>query len=320
MKQAILLLTNRTDYTIRDRYDKLVNEYGAKADVFLFFDNSGFVDQSELEYFNRRYLFSVQSLIDEGYTALQTGFLGNCHYPLLTFHRDYPEYEFCWLVEDDVIFSGNWATFFDTFEEDTSDILTTKLRSYYDDPNWYWWHTVKAPEGISLSADELYASFNPVYRLSARALECLEKNMRMGWRGHFESVVPTVLARNGFIMHDMYNKGFYTEETHTWVPLGVQHMKPNMIYHPTKEKYPKQTCRKNCVLSVAGEHSTHYAWTYSDAERNYDVHLVVYDRSFNTHLADADFVYGRKGEKQALIIDYFESHPYLLDLYDYFGV
>lgn len=320
MKQAILLLTNRTDNTVRDRYIKLESEYWQKADVFLLFDNSASIEESELKYFGRVYTFSVPGLISDGYTALKDGFLGNCHYPLLKFHKDFPEYDYCWLIEDDVVFSGDWSVFFDAFVDDTSDLLTTKVRRYKDDSDWCWWESVKAPEGITLSTDELYASFNPIYRLSAKALECLDEEMRKGWLGHFEAIVPTVLARCGLIMHEISGKGFYTEDTHTWTTLRVQPTKPNMIYHPIKEKVSKKTYRKNCLLSVVGEHSCHKAWIYGDVERNYDVHLVVYDLSFGKHYNDADFIYGKAGRKAELIRDYFDNHEYLLVQYDYFFI
>lgn len=320
MKQAILLLTNRTDYTVRDRYDKLVREYRKKADVFLLFDNSASIEKSELKYFERVYTFCIPKLINEGYTALKNGFLGNCHYPLLKFHKDYPEYDYCWQIEDDVEFSGDWSIFFDAFVDDTSDLLATKVRRYEDDSDWCWWKSVKGPEGITLSTDELYASFNPIYRLSTKALECLDEEMQKGWLGHFEAIVPTVLARCGLIIHDMSGKGFYTQDTHTWIPLRVRPMKPNMIYHPIKEKISKRSYRKNCLLSIVGEHSCHKAWISGDVERNYDIHLVVYDFSFGKHYDDADFVYGKVGSRAKLIKDYFDNHDYLLDQYDYFFI
>ena len=320
MKQAILLLTNKIDYAIRDRYDKLVREYGEKADMFLLFDNSFSVDNRELEYYERVYSFSVPELIREGYIALKDGFLGNCHYPLLKFHKDFPEYDYCWSIEDDVVFSGDWSIFFDAFVDDTSDLLTTKVRCYEDAPDWCWWKSVKAPEGIFLSAKELYASFNPIYRLSAKAIECLDEEMRKGWFGHFEAIVPTVLAKCGQIMRDMSGNGFYTENTHSWTPLRVLPMKPNKIYHPIKEKISKREYRKNCLLSIVGEQSCHKAWIYGDVERNYDIHLVVYDLSFGKHYNDADFVYGKTGRRVELIKDYFDNHSGLLDQYDYFFI
>ena len=59
MKQAILLLSNRTDYAVRERYDKLVKDYGHKADVYLLFDATKGNDKQKLEDFEHVYLFDV---------------------------------------------------------------------------------------------------------------------------------------------------------------------------------------------------------------------------------------------------------------------
>jgi hypothetical protein len=330
MEQAILLLTNKTDFVVRDRYDKLVREYGDKADVFLLFDNSISVDSRELKGFKRIYTFSIQELVNEGYCALEGGFLGNCHYPILRFHRDYPVYDFCWLVEDDVVFSGDWSTLFDAYANDNADLITSKIRNYSDNPNWYWWKSVNTPKEETLSENELYASFNPIFRLSSKALECLEIEMRKGWYGHYEALVPTIITKYALKMRDMGGKGkfvkdedenrFYTEDTHTWTPLRVQIIMPNMIYHPIKEKISRKEYRKNCLLSVVGEHSNHKVWITGDADRNFDVHLIVYDFSFKTHYEGGDFIYGKTGQKTELIRDYFNHHEYLLNQYDYFFV
>ena len=320
MKQAILLLTNRTDGTIRNRYEKLEREYGQKADIFLLFDNSASIDNPELEHFHRIYRFSVSDLIDEGYVALESGFLGNCHYPLLKFHKDYPEYDYCWLIEDDVVFSGNWSIFFDAFIKDSSDLLAAKIRSYADDPYWYWWSSVKTPEGMTLSTHELYASFNPIYRMSARAMECLDIEMRNGWRGHFEALIPTIIVKHGLTKCDIGNDGVYTDETHTWMSLQVQPLVPNKIYHPIKEKALYDTDKKNCLISVVGEYSSKKTWLCERAKRNYDIHLIVYDSSFWKHYDNADFVYGKIGKKVDLIKDYFDNHECLLSQYKYYFV
>lgn len=328
MRQAVMLLTNRTDYAVRERYHKLVNDYGREADVFLLFDKSAYMCDDELSGFERVYTFSVQGLLEDGYSALESGFLGNCHYPLLKFHKDYPEYDYCWVVEDDVLFSGDWSVLFDAFSDDPADLVAAYIRTYEDEPNWCWWSGVRAPDGVALSQDDLYASFNPVNRLSAKALECLETEMRNGWRGHFEAIVPTVIAKHGMSMRDFGGTGrfvrngdeyrFYKGKTLTWLPLSVQTMKPNMIYHPVKEKIGDKSYRRYCLISIVSERSCHNLWMTSGVERNYDVHLIVCDKSFGLHYEGADFVYGKMGGKVELLKDYFDSHKDYLEQYDYF--
>lgn len=328
MKQAILLLTNRTDYAVYDKYKKMLRDYGKRADVFLLFDTSKSVDYPITECFENIYTFNVSELIHEGYTALENGFLGNCHYPLLKFRKDYSEYEYYWLVEDDVMFSGDWSVLFDAFICDKSDLLTTKIRNYADEPEWYWWRSIKAPKDTFLSENDLFASFNPIYRLSFKALDCLEIEMHKGWRGHFEAIVPTIVAMYGLTMRDMGGEGrfvkrgtenkFYTHDTHTWTPLRVQKIIPNMIYHPIKEKVSKRTYKSNCLISIVGEHSNHMQWIAEEVERNFDVHLIVNDQSFNKHYESVDYLYGKTGCTIDLIKDYFNSHEYLLNQYNYF--
>ena len=174
MKQAILLLSNRTDYAVRERYDKLIKDYGCKADVYLLFDVTKGYNKQELVCFEHVYPFDVNRMIDDGYTALKEGFLGNCHYPILMFYKEYQEYDYFWIVEDDVIFSGNWSTLFDSFTDDSSDLVATKIRSYEDEPTWCWWRSIGAGEGITLNRNAMYACFIPIYRLSAKAIECLD--------------------------------------------------------------------------------------------------------------------------------------------------
>ncbi|MBO4846770.1 MAG: hypothetical protein J5525_10725 [Lachnospiraceae bacterium] len=328
MKQAILLLSNRTDYSVRDRYDKLIKDYGHKAEIYLLFDATKGYNKQELVNFEHVYPFNVNTMIDDGYTALKEGFLGNCHYPVLAFHKEYPEYDYLWIVEDDVFFSGDWSVLFDTFTDDPADLIATKIRCYEEEPTWYWWKSMRAGMDETISKNIMYACFIPIYRLSAKAIDCLYTEVRNGWRGHFEGVVPTVLIKNGLTLRDMNGKGFglnervnlhfYSDSTHNWSPLYVQSFEKNMIYHPIKQKVSKITYQHYCLLSVVGEHSRHIEWITGNVRRNYDVHLIVNDMSFGKHYDDADFVYGKTGRKVELIKDYFNNHNYLLKEYDYF--
>jgi len=328
MRQAILLLSNHTDCVVLDRYKKLASEYGHKSDVFLLFDQTQTKYLSALSEFDNVFSFTLQGLLDSGYTALKDGFLGNCHYPVLEFHRQYPEYDYCWIVEDDVVFSGEWSVLFDAFVDDPSALVAASIRGYKDDPEWVWWDSLKYPESICPALDELYAAFIPIYRLSSRAMDCLENASKSGWRGHFEAVVPTVVSWNGLELCDMGGKGqfvkkgeeqrFYTEKTHTWVPLRVQKIVPNRIYHPMKEKIRKRTFKHNCVLVCTDDYICPSQWIMSDMEIDFDYHLLIRDFSFGKYYDDADFIYSRSGYKSEVIKDYLKNHEYLLDAYDYF--
>jgi hypothetical protein len=97
-------------------------------------------------------------------------------------------------------------------------------------------------------------------------------------------------------------------------------MKPNIIYHPIKEKVSKRTYRRHCLLSIVGKDSRHKEWMTGNIDRNFDIHFIVYDLSFRNHYDDADFAYGKKGGMAELIIDYFNHHQQMLSHYDYFFI
>ena len=156
--------------------------------------------------------------------------------------------------------------------------------------------------------------------MSARAMECLDIEMRNGWRGHFEALIPTIIVKHGLTKCDIGNDGVYTDETHTWMSLQVQPLVPNKIYHPIKEKALYDTDKKNCLISVVGEYSSKKTWLCERVKRNYDIHLIVYDSSFWKHYDNADFVYGKIGKKVDLIKDYFDNHECLLSQYKYYFV
>ncbi|MCM1511138.1 MAG: DUF707 domain-containing protein [Clostridium sp.] len=74
--------------------------------------------------------------------------------------------------------------------------------------------------------------------------------------------------------------------------------------------------QKNCLISAVGKNSLHKLWT--DGGHNFDMHLIVYDDSIEAFREDADFICHIKGYKLKVIYKYLESHPQLLDEYDYF--
>ena len=72
---------------------------------------------------------------------------GNAHLADLSFYEAHPEYDYCWTIEYDVRFSGSWAVFFEEFQNNTADLLATHVRRYEEEPAWYWWGTLRTPDG-----------------------------------------------------------------------------------------------------------------------------------------------------------------------------
>lgn len=73
---------------------------------------------------------------------------------------------------------------------------------------------------------------------------------------------------------------------------------------------------KHCVLAAIGATSLHRQWISKRSK--FDLHLIVYDNSYELFKNDTPYVIASKGYKLKLIYDYLTSNPHLIDQYDYF--
>lgn len=126
----------------------------------------------------------------------------------LSFFSAHPDYERYWFVEYDVRFSGRWNEFFTFFDADPADFLSTSMRRMTDQPEWMHWPTLQVPAdaGTIAAADRL-ASFMPVYRVSRRALETIDRAYRDGWGGHCEVAWATIVNWAGLTVEDLGGDG-----------------------------------------------------------------------------------------------------------------
>ena len=193
---------------------------------------------------------------------------GNLDFLVLGYFLENRHYDYYWVVEYDVRFTGKWDRFFDNYLDSNVDLLTTTLRRYKEDPSWFWWFSVSSPDNTSdsssgsfLTKSELIACFMPVARLSRKACIFLDRMYKLGWSGHHEVIVPTLLARNGFSIEDIGGIGefvgpgninrFYTGRLNTRPLLprtfryrpAMRHpgWRRNMLWHPIKEYIPWAT-------------------------------------------------------------------------------
>jgi len=105
--------------------------------------------------------------------------------------------------------------------------------------------------------------------------------------------------------------------SHLPVKLGDN---PDCIYHPIKEEkaIDLDTLKKNCVISAVGQSSLHREWIKETTD--FDLHIIIYDNSFNKFYNDTDFISYQKGYKFQLVYDYLIKHPYYLEKYEYFFI
>jgi len=202
------------------------------------------------------YCFDDEVLTDLNYLPIGKQLVpGNNHFPLLKYYLEYPDFEYYWLIENDVRFIGDWNFFFDSFGKLTHDFISSHIRDYPQEPDWYWWDSFRS-DGQVPGHSNYVRSFNPIYRISNAALKCVHNLLIDGWQGHHEVLIPTILkylnykildfGGNGpYVMKDFYER-FYvdcTENDQGILDTGSMRWRPvinkdelilNKLFHPCK--------------------------------------------------------------------------------------
>lgn len=329
MKQAILLLTDNScsDNIAEMAYE--VNSSDPSCALYVLYHQKEQATSSLLQKVpaDRVYAFSSDMLYESGYSPIGDGLVpGNVHIPVLRFFLEHSDFDYYWVIESDVRYFGRWSHFFENFQHDESDLLASYITRYDDDKGWIWWYSFSAAD-VDVNPLEMVRSFNPIYRLSNRALKTVHEKMSQGWSGHFEVLIPTILSLEGMALRDMGDNNvfggkykLYDKDTMSHLPLPVQALRQGMIYHPVKEKVSSAGLRRNCVISAVGVNSLHRNWINEGHDRSFDLHLIVYDNSFGQFCEEADFMSYKRGFKLKLVYDYLQSHPEYLEHYEYFFI
>jgi len=326
VKQAILFLTDKSSSWIVNNFKQLNLVSNEKNEVFFLYHKRNDEIPDSIQQLNH-YTFTNEVLNNLGYTPIENSLVpGSNHFPLMQFYLDHPNFDYYWVIEDDVVFSGDWNYFFESFNHEQADFISTYIQYENVNPGWYWWNTLLTGND---RVDTKIRSFNPVYRLSNFALHITDKALKNGWSGHHEVLLPTLIAHEGLKIVDMGDQGpfvegkftpfFYTAQTMSHLPVEVSAEK-NLLFHPVKEKkeIDLNALKKYCVISAVGKDSLHREWIKEDVD--FDLHLIIFDNSYNKFYNDTNFISYQKGYKFKLVYDYLQKHPEYLNHYEYFFV
>ena len=268
-KTAYLYLTHFLDEYVREEFEKLESSMRAHEDAILLYHQLPGAPQPLG--FSSSFIITNDDIERLGFAMMQKAIVpGHLAFLTLLFARANPEYDNYWTVEQDVRFTGEWQTFFSDVNRSEADLLTAHLRGYKDEPDWRWWHTFRDP-AQPIARENRIRSFNPIYRLSSRALQSLDMALQRGCEGHSEVLVPTVLVHSGHLVKDFTLLGnlagiFGTKRHYTSITLksgtlrygGTFRTRPvrcragwrrSMLYHPVKEQ---RDCR-NYFVEVISE-------------------------------------------------------------------
>lgn len=250
MKEEVLLLTHKINDTILSGIENLKSERGTERDLTILSQDRSLQMKGVNEY-----IFNIDQLKELGYPMMGDSVVpGHTHFPLMSYFKSQTEKsDYYWVIEYDVRFTGRWDELFNHFSESPADFISSYIRHYSEEPNFYWWGLKNPEKEINLK--DRVRSFNPIYRISARALNFLDKEIKKGWRGHYEVLIPTLLYHSdGFDILDFGGDGtfakhknkFYTSRTDKdgkitsgtmrYIPSTSEAgFRPNKIHHPVKE-------------------------------------------------------------------------------------
>lgn len=295
---AILFATHFFNEEVLLLYRKLRDEVegmdgvDGKYDVFLLLETSDGAEPP-LPKDVRCFPFSMKSLKRLGFKPIAKTLLpGSNHFPVWLFRQAHREYRYYWNIEYDVRFSGHWNDFFAFFQHKKEDFLASHIGGRGDNPDWPHWHLLHLPE-MKISEADLLKSFNPVYRISDRAMDYIGEILAKGGSGHHEVLLPTLLKHGGFSLADLGGTGkyaypekpelFYTANKagDTWYKSSTMRYRPpyraeemcleNRLYHPIKPAL------RHAVLILAHKNMEHICRLVSFFKERCDV-FVHLDR------------------------------------------
>ncbi|WP_440134874.1 hypothetical protein [Chitinophaga sancti] len=258
IRQVVLLLTNNLCLSTQSLFKEIADGVDISDDAFMLYHHQpgneipGFLTEVN------SHIFTDDILYNLGYVPLFNKLLpGSNHFPLLDFYKKYSSYDYYWIIEDDVRFTGDWLFFFQYFSKlEEYDLVTSHVRFFEEEPYWYWWDTLKHSRYF-IPFESRIRSFNPIYRVSRKALELLSDVLDMKWIGHHEVLLPTIISLGNLKLLDFGGNGrfvlpgsenkFYTSENEIGaLKKGTMRFRPvrrnagplkNKLYHPVKAKH-----------------------------------------------------------------------------------
>jgi len=263
MSAIVCLLTHVWTRNIGHSFLRMRHQAGGTHDVYVVVDSTNSLHIAKWEHFldahgmsDRLLSFDLNACCTRlGITPFEKGALvpGSPHIPILDIaSRATPEY--IWAIEYDVVFSGNWMTLFSACLTSDSDLIASHIESYSEsNSDWHWWTSLSFRNQPFSQAGRMRA-FLPIYRLSLRSVDLLIQANRNGYNGHFEALVPTILAQHDFSLSSFNDLGqLYKVGTHDFSLHGSSSMRPkpeispleywrcqtrNILWHPVKRPFP----------------------------------------------------------------------------------
>jgi len=140
------------------------------------------------------------------------------------------EEEYTWVIEDDVAFNqGTIKNILNGFKNNESDLISNRIYSKHENPQWPWWHL-----NDNLKDVELWHSLNCFCRVSPSLIKKV-KHYRDG-HGRFtfhEMLLPSLAETRTDFRESHFGSYF---NNFCWNPsqINLNKVVDNKVYHPVK--------------------------------------------------------------------------------------
>lgn len=251
MRTALVLITHRFDAPILDEFARMRLALREGDRAFVLSDAEVLPDGLAAQV----HRFTFAGVAPRAKRLVGHEIMWNLHLAWLDFFDAHADFDHYWFIEYDALYAGPWRDLFDAFRDQPHDLLCAHLRRHADEPDWHWWHEIRAPEGGPDPAS-CVRGFLPIARLTQHGFAVLRDKVQSGWTGFFEGLLPTVLHLHGLRIGDFGGDGpfvpdgfrnrFYSSVSdragtlhnlgsHRYRPaLAYPRIVPGRIYHPVK--------------------------------------------------------------------------------------
>ena len=164
-------------------------------------------------------------------------FYGNCMleimYVWINLLRD-KDYDYVWVIEHDVYFKGKWSYLFNFFSNIDDEFIPAQINPY----SLEFWHARQYSFKEDIHPNEFLISFNPIMRLSKKALNILDDSYQNGSSGFYEIFPATLFNHLGMKQNDICSYNFSDRQRFTYIknrslPNELININ-NYLYHPVK--------------------------------------------------------------------------------------
>lgn len=266
MKNCFVLVTHKIDNYILNKWTKIKRDFaGSNVSCCLAIDYtrlSGTMDETMFQSAIKNRVFDERDIwiFDEetvseylsgiGYDIqyYEPGgklFYGNVMLAYMTFFLNHYNFEYYWFVEWDVAYSGNWSYLCSKHDSNDADYISYSFMTNTSvEPGWFHNGQWNFKTISNFKQEELVKTFNPIMRLSKRALDHLDDVFKNGNSGFYEIFLGSVLKRDGYRLDGFLEHGDLTPDGFIYLPGGrsidfnITKVIPNRLYHPVKTQPP----------------------------------------------------------------------------------